>query len=79
MENLACACIICNQAKGYLISGLDETGKEVRLFNPRTEHWEDHFQFVGARIEGLTPAGKITVKILKLNAAERMEERPEPT
>jgi 5-methylcytosine-specific restriction endonuclease McrA len=61
MENLACACIMCNRAKTVLISGLDEFGRDVRLFNPRTERWEEHFQLVGARIEGLTSTGVVTL------------------
>jgi hypothetical protein len=34
-----------------------------------------HFQIVDAQIEGLTPEGRVTVKILKLNEPERVTER----
>jgi hypothetical protein len=39
------------------------------LFNPRTEHWPQHFSWdgEGTRIIGLTPTGRATVEALKLN------------
>ncbi len=75
LDNLACACLRCNLAKGALISGLDEDGNEVRLFNPRTQQWEEHFRMANGRIEGLTRTGRVTVKVLNVNTPERLEER----
>lgn len=43
-ENLALACLICNRNKGSDIASLSpETGELVRLFNPRTDRWPEHF------------------------------------
>ncbi len=35
----------------------------------------NHFQLNDARIEPLTPEGRVTVLILQLNSSERVEER----
>lgn len=78
MENLALSCILCNRRKGSDISSLDpQTGRMVRLFHPRTQRWQDHFQFDGPRMIGLTPEGRATVALLDLNAPERITERDE--
>jgi len=46
--NLALACPHCNRHKGPNIAGLDaETGQIVRLFNPRTDNWAQHFEANG--------------------------------
>ena len=43
--NLALACTHCNRHKGPNIAGFDaETGRIARLFNPRTDLWEQHFE-----------------------------------
>jgi hypothetical protein len=76
MENLALACATCNRQKGSDIGSLDRaTGQFVRLFNPRTDRWSDHFRLVGVRIEWKTPVGEATVRVLKLNDSLRIEER----
>ena len=52
-ENLWLACSACNTFKGHKISARDpETGRTVRLFNPRQQSWEEHFVWVdsGTRI-----------------------------
>ena len=47
--NLAYACTFCNRAKGTDIGSLSPgTGEFTRLFNPRTDHWRDHFRLRGA-------------------------------
>ena len=44
-ENLALACYHCNAHKGPNLSALDpENGALVRLFNPRLDKWEEHFE-----------------------------------
>ncbi len=54
-ENLALACTHCNRHKGPNIAGFDlETGRIVRLFNPRTDLWEQHFEASGPRLPGRT-------------------------
>ena len=75
-DNLAFACVFCNQAKGSDVGSVDwATNTFVRFFNPRTDAWADHFQIVGNRIEGLTAVGAVTARILAFNAGERVLER----
>jgi hypothetical protein len=75
-ENLAFACFHCNRFKGTNIASVDpETGQSVFLFNPRLETWSAHFKLEGARIVGLTPAGRATAALLKLDLPERVESR----
>jgi hypothetical protein len=51
------------------------TGALVPLFNPRKQKWEDHFKWGGAMIQALSPEGRVTVKLLRLNDADRVSER----
>lgn len=77
-HNLALACLICNRNKGSDIASLSpETGELVRLFNPRTDRWREHFRITrdGVTIDALTPIGEATVRILGLNQGERLLER----
>lgn len=75
-QNLAYACTICNRAKGTDIGSIaPSTGEFTRLFNPRSDHWADHFRFNGVVIEPGTPIGEVTAKILGFNEAERILER----
>jgi len=75
-SNLALACIRCNTWKGTDIAGLDhESGRIVRLFDPRADRWSDHFRLDGLIIEPLTPEGRITARILRLNVDQRIVER----
>lgn len=69
-RNLWLSCPICNSHKAAKVDGLDpETGLCVPLFNPRTQHWHEHFAWIdaGLRIEGLTPTGRATVVALHLS------------
>jgi hypothetical protein len=45
------------------------------FFNPRTQAWTAHFAWEGATIQPLTPEGRVTVTILRLNDADRIAER----
>lgn len=75
-DNLAYACVFCNQAKGSDIGSIHgDSGNLVRFFNPRTDRWADHFIPAGSRIEALTPIGAVTARILVFNANERLLER----
>jgi hypothetical protein len=69
-ENLWLACPLCNGFKGAKSSGYDpHTGNIVRLYNPRQQNWNDHFDWSdnGLEVVGKTPAGRATVVALKLN------------
>lgn len=75
-DNLANSCILCNQHKGSDLSSLDpETGEVALLFNPRREKWSEHFRLNGAIIEPLSPSGRVTIRLLRLNTADRVRER----
>src|SRR5947199_7728775 len=72
--NLALSCVLCNQRKGSDSTSIDpETGQITPLFHPRRDRWPDHFQVVEARIEPLTPVGRVTVRLLQLNHSDRLE------
>jgi hypothetical protein len=78
LENLAWACQRCNLCKGTNLTSVDpDSTKVVRLFNPRLDHWEDHFVKDGPRIVGLTAKGRATVWLLQMNCEERVELRAE--
>ncbi len=78
LENLALSCTLCNRRKGSDISSLDpSTGNLSALFNPRIQHWSEHFRLDGASIVGLTAEGRTTVAFLQLNTMERLIERSE--
>jgi 5-methylcytosine-specific restriction endonuclease McrA len=75
-ENLALSCAICNGFKGSDLASVDsQTDAIVPLFHPRRDRWTDHFRLEGSRIEPLTPAGRVTVRLLRFNDADRVEER----
>src|SRR5438876_738912 len=60
------------------VTGIDPVGKEiVALFHPRRDEWSQHFRFNGLHIEGITPTGRATVRLLTLNDARRLEFRAE--
>ena len=68
--NLWLACSACNTFKGDRTTVLDPlTGEIVPLFNPRQQHWEEHFAWTAAGdyIIGQTAIGRATVAALKLN------------
>lgn len=75
-NNLAYACFQCNRAKGSDIASLDPvTGELTALYNPRTQHWIDHFRLNGPVIEPLTAEGRVTIALLGINLAARVAVR----
>lgn len=68
-ENLALACVSCSLRKGARVLALDPaTGEETRVFNPRSDKWNTHFEVTPANeIVGLTIVGRATVELLQLN------------
>ena len=58
------------------LSGIDPDSRRViRLFNPRNDAWEKELLMGGPRIIGLIPIGRTTVRVLAMNAPERVELR----
>jgi len=45
------------------------------FYSPRTQQWSDHFRCQEIWINGITPEGRTTVYLLKLNSTERVTER----
>ena len=75
-HNLAFCCPFCNRAKGSDIAGRAEDGL-VRLFNPRIDHWAEHFAMEGERIVALSNVGAVTVRLLGFNDPHRLALRKE--
>jgi HNH endonuclease len=69
-NNLALACHRCNGRRYNFIDGIDpKTQAIVPLFNPRQNHWPEHFLWSadGQKILGLTPIGRATIERLDMN------------
>ncbi len=76
LGNLALACLQCNRYKGPNIASVDPgTQQTVRLFNPRTDRWSDHFRAEGARLVPLTAVGRATAALLQFSRVERQQTR----
>jgi len=70
LDNLCLACWDCNLIKGNRIAAIDpQSGTRVRLFHPNHQEWTEHFRWHhdNIRIMGLTPTGRATVGLIKLN------------
>jgi HNH endonuclease len=75
-ENLAWACLSCNRHKGPLIAAHDPDSTElVRLFNPRLDRWEEHFEYRPPRLIGITAIGRATAWALSMNSPDYHELR----
>jgi hypothetical protein len=60
------------------VNGSDpESEAVVRLFHPREDQWEDHFQVApeNGEIVGRTPIGRATVARLEINSAAQVAAR----
>jgi hypothetical protein len=85
LDNLALACWHCNLKKGPNLAGVDpETGQTAALFHPRNDKWTDHFSVrigtlrpLGIEIQGLTPVGRATARVLGFNEEMRQMLRYE--
>src|SRR5688572_11901366 len=75
-DNLALSCDRCNAFKGTNLTSIDPgTQAVVELFNPRKHAWPDHFRQAGFEIEGLSDIGRVTVRLLNMNARRRVQLR----
>ena len=76
INNLALACWRCNRHKGSDLTSFDPQTRQLSpLFNPRTQAWAEHFTYERERVIGLTPEGRTTVNLLRLNSEDRLTER----
>lgn len=73
-SNLALGCHWCNFNKGTNIA-THVDGVLTPLFNPRTQIWEQHFEYQDAVIVGLTSIGQGTVRLLDMNDEDRLQIR----
>jgi hypothetical protein len=76
-DNLALACARCNSYKGSDLASVDpQTGKITQLFNPRLQHWHEHFQLAeDGTIIPYTAEGRVTVLLLHCNEPLRRHQR----
>jgi hypothetical protein len=75
-ENLALACFFCNSYKGPNIAGRNpQTGRMVRLFNPRKDRWRRHFEWNGPYLVGCRHTGRVTIALLGFNRPEAVDFR----
>lgn len=76
-DNLCLACLKCNGFKGPNVAALDpETGDATKLYNPRRQSWDDHFSInEDATIRGLSPEGRATINVLRINDEARVRHR----
>ncbi|MGI8669270.1 MAG: HNH endonuclease [Aridibacter sp.] len=78
LENLALACRSCNVFKSNFLNGIDDSGFETeRLFNPRIDNWEGHFEISGETLEiiGMTGIGRGTINRLRFNNKVQLRAR----
>ncbi len=70
-ENLAFACLRCNARKGPNVAGVDPVnGEIIRLFHPRQDLWQDHFEWHDAWLFGKTAIARTTIQVLGINDAD---------
>ena len=76
LDNLALACIDCNLHKGSNLTGIDpETEEVTKLFDPRRQAWDDHFEWRGVYITGKTGIGRTTIRVLEMNSDDQLALR----
>lgn len=74
--NLCLCCAHCNRYKSSDLASVDpETGEIALIFHPRLDHWDDHFRLNDALIEGITPKGRATARLLHFNDDEQVALR----
>ena len=76
-HNWALACRSCNLYKYTHIKAVDpENNKQVRLFHPRKDRWEQHFTSdPSGNIIGTTAIGRSTVACLRMNSQSQVAAR----
>lgn len=75
-DNLALSCFYCNSYKGPNVAGIDpETNDHTPLFHPRRDAWEEHFRWDGPELLGLTPVGRTTIDVLRINHPDAIAVR----
>ena len=72
--NLAYTCPHCNCNKGTDVATFSDAEEDevIRLFNPRKDAWQEHFEISNSLILPKTKIGEGTIKILILNEPYRV-------
>jgi hypothetical protein len=76
--NLALACRSCNLRKGVRTTGIDLISEaEIALFNPRQNHWSEHFEVdsKSGQINSKTLTGRVTITALEMNSPLQITAR----
>ena len=74
--NLGWSCALCNGFKGSDVSAfVPGTDELVRLFNPRVDDWDSHFEWDGPELRGKTKIAMATIELLKINSENRVSHR----
>jgi len=68
-ENLALACVSCSLKKGAKQFVIGENKAQIRLFHPRIDKWDDHFEWKGIYLHAKTDIGNTMIRLLDLNRA----------
>ena len=76
-DNLCLACYKCNGYKGSNVAALDPaTGDASKLYHPRQQEWDEHFAInADGTLTGLTPEGRTTITVLRMNDKARVQPR----
>jgi hypothetical protein len=77
VQNLCLACLECNSYKGPNVAALDPlTRNATKLYDPRQQVWDEHFRInADATLTGLTPEGRATLQVLRINEGDRVKQR----
>jgi len=79
LANLALACPRCNAAKWTHTEAADPaSGETTRLFDPRRDHWSDHFHWSAddpTWLESRSASARATAELLDLNSQHRRQVR----
>lgn len=76
LQNLAWSCFDCNVYKGTNLAGFNQEANQiVRLYHPRNDRWQQHFEWEGPLLRGKSPEGRATIDVLRINLPSRIEHR----
>ena len=76
LGNLCLSCQSCNLRKGTNLTTIDPVSDHiVRVFDPRSDTWSEHFESVDYIIVGKTDVGRATARLLAMNDPSRVELR----
>lgn len=76
-DNLCLACPKCNAHKGDNVAAFDPLTRDAtKLYDPRQQTWNEHFKInPDATLAGLTPEGRTSIRVLRINDTERVKQR----